>query len=70
MVKNAVSSLHKGKVDDDLIIFTDAFIEAPYILFILLSCVFTIMLTHGFNSSFFDLITIHPIIKNRREGQY
>ena len=63
MVKNAVSSLHKGKVDDDLIIFTDAFIEAPYILFILLSCVFTIMLTHGFNSSIFDLITIHPIIK-------
>ena len=67
MVEKAINSLHKGKTDTNYLIYTDSFINAPKILFKLLTNLFTIMLRHCLSSNVFNSVIFSPLVKNQRK---
>ena len=68
MVRNAITSLNKGKDDEVYEITSDHFINATELAFFKLSQLLTCMLRHGCSSQNVNKSIIKPIPKNKRKS--
>ena len=68
MVRNAITSLNKGKDDEVYEITSDHFINATELAFFKLSQLLTCMLRHGCSSQNVNKSIIKPIPKNKQKS--
>ena len=67
-VINAVSHLKNGKSDGSEGLFSDHFLHATHRFYVILSILYTLFLSHGFNPDSMIMGTMIPIPKNRKQS--
>ena len=67
-VMNAIAHLKSGKSDGSEGLFSDHFIHGTHRFYVILSILFTAMLSHGFSSNSMILGTMIPIPKDKKKS--
>ena len=66
-VKKAVHRLKRGQYDNNTEQYADSIINGSDKLFVLLSFLYSIMITHGYCNHFVNNVTIRPLLKDAKK---